>query len=266
MANVPMVHHVHGQTSTEVHRRWLSRLSAVVERMSLSKAKAVIAVSDSAGRYITHHGIDAARVRTVWNGVPARDALPSRSTPQGCWTLGTIALFRPRKGLETLLDALALLRKQGHSVRLRAIGSFESPDYERAVKEHAARLQGGDLVDWTGFRSEIDVELAQMDLLIFPSLLAEGLPMVVIEAMAAGVPVVGTRVDGVIDAIRDGSDGLICEPGDAASLSGAIERVISGRIDWQSLREAAWQRQREQFSDHSMAGSLARLYRDILFS
>ncbi len=265
MANVPMVHHVHGQTSTEVRRRWLCRLSAFVERMSLSKAKAVIAVSDSAGRYIANHGIDTGRVRTILNGVPARDTFPERATPQGCWTLGTIALFRPRKGLETLLDALALLRKPGRNVRLRAVGSFETPDYERCVKEHAQRLGVSDLVEWTGFRSEIESELAHMDLLVFPSLLAEGLPMVVIEAMAAGVPVVGTRVDGVIDAIRDGSDGLICEPGDAASLSSAINRVISGQIDWQALREAAWRRQREQFSDRSMAGSLAQLYREILY-
>jgi glycosyltransferase involved in cell wall biosynthesis len=266
MANVPMVHHIHGQTSTEVRRRWLSRLSAVVERMSLSKAKAVIAVSDSAGRYIADRGIDAARLWTICNGVPARDELPPRATPQGCWTLGTIALFRPRKGLETLLDALALLRQQGRNVRLRAVGSFETPEYERSVKQRADRLGIGKLVDWTGFRSEIDIELAQMDLLVFPSVLAEGLPMVVIEAMAAGTPVVGTRVDGVIDAIRDGSDGLICKPGDAASLGDAIARIVSGHVDWRKLRETAWRRQREQFSDRSMARSLSQLYRDVLYS
>jgi glycosyltransferase involved in cell wall biosynthesis len=205
-------------------------------------------------------------VRTVYNGVPSRDVLPPRVAPQGCWSLGTIALFRPRKGLETLLDALSLLRKQGRSVRLRAVGSFETPDYERSVKEHAERLGVSDLVEWTGFRSEINIELDQMDLLVFPSLLAEGLPMVVIEAMAAGIPVVGTRVDGVIDAIRDGSDGLICEPGDPLSLSNAIGRVISGQVDWHALCKAARRRQREQFSDRSMARSLAQLYRDILFS
>jgi glycosyltransferase involved in cell wall biosynthesis len=266
LAHVPMVHHVHGQTSIEVRRRWLSRLSAVVERISLSKAKAVIAVSDSAGRYIADHGIEAARVRTICNGVPARDALAPRTMPQGCWTLGIIALFRPRKGLEALVEALAMLRQQGHDVRLRAVGSFETADYERCVKVVAERLGVSDLIEWTGFRSEIDKELAQMDLLVFPSLLAEGLPMVIIEAMAAGVPVVGTRVDGVVDAICDGSDGLLCEPGNAASLSDAIRRIVSGQIDWQSLRKAAWRRQREQFSDRSMAQSLADLYREILYS
>jgi glycosyltransferase involved in cell wall biosynthesis len=266
MAKVPMVHHVHGQTSTEVRRRWLSRISAVVERMSLSKAKAVIAVSKSAGVYIAKHGIEPARVRTIYNGVPASDVLAPRATPQGRWTLGAIALFRPRKGLETLLEALALLRHEGHDVRLRAVGSFETADYERTIKEHARRLSVDNFVEWTGFRSEIDKELAQMDLLVFPSLLAEGLPMVIIEAMASGVPVVGTRVDGVTDAIRHCSDGLLCEPGDAVSLSDAIRQIVSGQTDWQSLREAAWRRQRQQFSDQSMAESLAKLYREILYN
>jgi glycosyltransferase involved in cell wall biosynthesis len=265
MANVPMVHHLHGQTSTEIRRRWFSRLSAVVERMSLSKARAVIAVSDSAGRYIASHGIEAERVRTISNGVPARDALAPRATPNGRWMLGTIALFRPRKGLETLLEALSLLRQQGHDVRLRAVGSFETADYEQSVKQHAERWGVNNFVEWTGFRSEIDKELDLMDLLAFPSLLAEGLPMVIIESMAAGVPVVGTRVDGVVDAIRDGGDGVICEPGDAVSLCDAIGRILSGQTDWQALREAAWRRQRQQFSDRSMALSLAQLYREILY-
>jgi glycosyltransferase involved in cell wall biosynthesis len=266
MAKVPMVHHVHGQTSIEVRRRWLSRVSAVVERFSLSKAKAVIAVSDSAARYMADQGVAHRQLRTVWNGVPASDALPPRTTPEGTWTLGTIALFRPRKGLETLLEALAILRQQGRDVRLRAVGSFETEDYERFVKADAQRLGVSDLIEWTGFRSEIDKELAVMDLLVFPSLLAEGLPMVIIEAMAAGVPVAGSRVDGVVDAIRGGKDGLLCEPGDPASLSDAIGRVISGKVDWQSLRSTAWRSQRGQFSDRSMAQSLADLYREVLNS
>ncbi|HEV3417747.1 MAG TPA: glycosyltransferase [Pirellulales bacterium] len=264
LARVPMVHHVHGQTASEIGRRWLSRLSAVVERFSLSEAKAVIAVSESAGRYIAAHGISAERVRVVSNGVPAREPLAPRSPPQDIWTLGVIALFRPRKGLEPLLEALAMLRQQGAAVRLRAVGSFETAAYERSVRSYTERLGINGAIDWTGFSSDVNGELAKLDLLVFPSLLAEGLPMVVIEAMAAGVPVIGTRVDGVVDAIRDGVDGLLCKPGDGASLAGAIGRVVRGEANWQSLRMSAWRRQREVFSDRSMARGMADLYREIL--
>lgn len=263
-AHVPMVHHVHGQTATEVRRRWLSRFSAVVERYSLAEAKAVIAVSESAGRYIAAHGIPANRVRVVSNGVAAREQLASRRPPRGEWTLGIIALFRPRKGLETLLDALGMLRRQGTAVRLRAVGSFETIEYEQAVRRHAERLGLTDSIDWTGFRSDVPAELSQMDLLVFPSLLAEGLPMVIIEAMAAGVPIVGARVDGVVDAVRDGIDGLLTEPGDSADLAAAIARIVHGDVAWQPLRASAWRRQREQFSDRSMARGIAKIYREIL--
>ncbi len=266
LAAVPMVHHVHGQTASEVGRRWLSRFNAVVERFSLAKATAVIAVSQTAGRYIAAHGVAFERVCVVSNGVPAYDRLLPRVAPLKTWTLGTIALFRPRKGLETLLDALALLRQQQVPVRLCAIGSFETAEYERVVHAHVARLSLGDCVEWTGFRSDVPAELAAMDLLVFPSRLAEGLPMVIIEAMATGTPIVGTRVDGVVDAIRDGVDGLLCEPENAAALAASIARVVRGEADWQALRTSAWHRQREQFSDRSMARGIADLYREILCS
>ena len=105
-----------------------------------------------------------------------------------------VGLLRPRKGLETVLDALALLRQQSFSVRLRVIGSFETPGYQREVQQHVACLGIGSAVDWAGFCSDIDTQLARLDLMAFPSLLAEGMPMVVLEAMAAGVPLVASRV------------------------------------------------------------------------
>jgi len=88
--------------------------------------------------------------------------------------------------------------------------------------------------------------------------------MVIIEAMAAGVPIVGSRVDGVADAVRDGVDGLLTAPGDPADLAAAIGRLVRGEVDWRPLRSSAWRRQREQFSDRSMAQGIAKIYREIL--
>ncbi len=266
LAGVPMVHHVHGQTATEVSNRLRWRMVAMIERWAVSRAAAVIAVSPSAGRYIAAHGVPQSKVRVVANGVPAHASLAPRSTPHGVWTLGVIALFRPRKGLEPLLEALAALRQRGLPVRLRAIGSFETSEYEQAVHRCAERLGVADAIEWTGFRTNVSQEMSELDLLVFPSVLAEGLPMVVIEAMAAGTPVVGTRVDGVRDAVRDGVDGLLCEPGCVGELTEAIARMVGGDVDWQALRTAAWRRQRDEFSDQSMCRAMADVYRDVLVS
>ena len=121
-----------------------------------------------------------------------------------------------------------------------------------------------DLIDWRGFTREINAELSAMDLFVLPSLFGEGLPMVVLEAMAVGVPVVATPFSGTPEAVRDQIDGLLADPGDAASLSAAMGRFIEGSVDWQVMRSTAHARQTEHFSDYSMAAGVAGVYRRVL--
>jgi glycosyltransferase involved in cell wall biosynthesis len=256
------VYHVHSPTARDSTRSLQNRLNALGERLCLAGKVRLIAVSGSLGEYMSSLGY-AGRVSVVPNGVPQVDP-PGREPPHGEWTLGTVALFRPRKGTEVLLEALAILRREGHAVRLRAVGPFETPEYERLLKDRARQLAVEDAVEWTGFTRDVNAELERFDLFVLPSLFGEGLPMVVLEAMAAGVPVVGTRVEGVPEAIRDGLDGALAAPGDAEDLAGAMHRILSGRLDWTRLRESARQRHAEKFSDASMARGVASVYRHIL--
>lgn len=175
-----------------------------------------------------------------------------------------VALFRPRKGLEVLLDALAKLRAQGYSLRLRAVGPFETVEYAASIHARVDELKINDMIEWVGFTRDVPAELAKMDLFVLPSLFGEGLPMVVLEAMATGVPVVGTDVEGVPEAIRHGIDGVIAKPGDADDLAKVIASVVDGEHDWQALRQSALVRQRERFSDVSMAEQVATVYREIV--
>ena len=88
--------------------------------------------------------------------------------------------------------------------------------------------------------------------------------MVILEAMAGGVPVVATHVEGVPEAIRNEIDGLIARPNDADDLADTIARVIQGKADWSQLRTSAHQRHAECFSDRSMAQGVARVYGRVL--
>jgi glycosyltransferase involved in cell wall biosynthesis len=173
-------------------------------------------------------------------------------------------LFRPRKGVEVLLESLALLKQQGLLVKLRAVGTFETPDYSQQIAALAAKLGVAEQIDWLGFTRDVTGELLEMDLFVLPSLFGEGLPMVVLEAMAAGVPVVATDVEGIPEAIRDGQDGLIARAGDAADLARAIARVVRREVDWSALRHSAIARHAEHFSDRAMAAGVAAVYRDVL--
>lgn len=270
MAGVPVVHHLHSPTTRDTTHALRNLLNATTERLSIAGVAGVIAVSQSLGQYGRRLGIRPERLAVVHNGVPSRGELAPKDTPHGEWTLGTVALFRPRKGLEVLLEALAELRnpkQPGNSiapVRLLAVGGFETPDYERQIKQLAERLGVAGAIEWRGFSRDVNAQLDRMDLFILPSLFGEGLPMVILEAMAAGVPVIGTRIEGVPEAVRDGIDGAIATPGDARDLAANVVRVMSGEVDWQSLRASAHARQAHHFSDRSMANGVAEVYRRVL--
>jgi glycosyltransferase involved in cell wall biosynthesis len=103
-----------------------------------------------------------------------------------------------------------------------------------------------------------------MDLFVLPSLFGEGLPMVVLEAMAAGVPIVGSRVEGVPEAIVHRETGLLVDPDSVSQLATAIETVIDGDVDYQMLSHAGRERHAAKFSDVAMARGVAGVYRDVL--
>jgi len=266
LAGVPLVHHVHSPTASD-STHWLrNRLNAALERRSLTDVSAVVAVSRSLVEYAARQGIAGDRISVVPNGVPAVGPLASRLAPSDAWTLGVVALFRPRKGLEVLLDALALLRDSGRKIRLRAVGSFETPGYESLIKSQVQRLSLGEVIDWIGFTRDVPRELEKMDLFVLPSLFGEGMPMVVLEAMAAGIPVVGTLVEGVPEVIRHEIDGLLTPPSDARQLAAAIARFMTGEVDWARMRDSAHRRHAACFSDHSMAAGVAAVYDQVLKS
>ncbi|MFT5301850.1 MAG: glycosyltransferase involved in cell wall biosynthesis, partial [Mariniblastus sp.] len=99
---------------------------------------------------------------------------------------------------------------------------------------------------------------------VLPSLYGEGLPMVVLEAMANGVPVVASRVEGIPEAVRDGIDGLIFEPSNPTDLAGKLERLVGDLDRWKSMSESSLARQRNELSDLSMAHGVATIYDGLL--
>lgn len=264
LCGVPIVHHVHGNTSSEVAGRRFTRLNAWAERKSLPAAEAVIAVSASVADYLCALGVRAERLHVVRNGVPTRASCTDRTTWSANAALGFIALLRPRKGLETFLEAAALLRSRGLAARLRIVGRFESTEYEREVHRRAEQLGLAEDIDWRGFQQRVDAELDAMDLLIFPSILPEGMPMVLLEAMAAGVPIVASRVSGITDVVADREEALLFSPGDAVALADAVSELAGDAALRERLRRTAFCRQRKQFSDASMAATVADIYRHVL--
>jgi glycosyltransferase involved in cell wall biosynthesis len=264
-AGVPLVYHVHSPTGSD-STRWLQNvINARMERWLLNRATKLIAVSPSLAELMIREGFTGDRVMYVPNGVPAVKPF-SRRRPHGTWTLGMAALFRPRKGIEVLLEALARLRNQGYDVRLRAVGPFETPEYQHEVLALVDRLGIADGIHWTGFVGDIHAELRSVDLFVLPSLFGEGLPMVVLEAMAAGLAVVASRVEGIPAAIREGVDGLLVEPCNPVALADAVSKIMrpDSEFDYQAMCGNAREHHAAKFSAAAMAAGIARVYREVL--
>ncbi len=265
LTGIPWVYHVHSPAARDCVNQLSNWLNAWIEQQSLRGCEHRITVSESLRLECIAKGADENEVTVVHNGVPAirpdRETIPE---PGGRWTLGFIALMRPRKGLEVLLDAIAQLEIEGHDVMLRCIGPFETGGYETEIDKQIERLGIRDRVQRVGFTKDVPSELAKLDAMVLPSLFGEGLPMVVLEAMAAGLPVIATRVEGTPEAITHGVEGLLAEPRDSASLADAIRWLVTGQTDWSQMAAAACERHGRCFSDLAMASGTADVYRNLV--
>ncbi|GAA4458294.1 glycosyltransferase family 4 protein [Novipirellula rosea] len=267
LTGVPWVYHVHSPAARDSVNRWSNRINSLMERASLSGCSHLITVSESLRLDCIAKGASEDKVTVVHNGVPSiRPERIHHPVVGGRWVLGMVALMRPRKGLEVVLDALKILRGEGLDVVLRCIGPFETAEYETEINDQIDRLNLRRYVERVGFTDDVPRELAKVDALVLPSLFGEGLPMVVLEAMAAAVPVIATRVEGTPEAVTDGVEGLLAEPRDAVSLANKIRSLVMGEYDWTTMAEAAHQRQTQSFSDLSMAWGTAEVYRKLIDS
>ncbi len=264
LTGVPIAHHVHGNTSSEVCGRRFTRLNALTERLLLSKTHRVIAVSPSVAAYLRTVGVTEEQIALIPNGVPSRMSAQEGPVEKSPPVLGFVGLLRPRKGLEVLLEAAGVLRQRGTEFRIRIVGRFEELDYERQIHALAEKLGLAPFIDWRGFRREVDLELDQMSLLVFPSILPEGMPMVLLETMAAGVPIVASDIHGVRGLLSDEKDALLVPPENAEALANSVARLLNDPNTRNRLKHAAIDLQRTTYSDQSMAAAVATIYRKVV--
>ena len=265
LSGIPWVYHVHSPASRDSAKQISNRINAWIEIVSLRNCQHLITVSESLRLDCIRCGHAEDEVSVVHNGVPAIRP-PRESTPEvgGTWVLGMVALQRPRKGLEVVLDAISKMKEL--DVVLRIIGPYETEEYENEINTRIMDLEIGHHIERVGFTEDVPSELAKLSALVLPSLFGEGLPMVVLEAMSAGLPVIATRVEGTPEAVTDGVEGLLAEPRDPESLAEKILELVTGKHDWAQMADSAAKRHERDFSDHAMAKRTMQVYAKVLHS
>ena len=258
-----------------VSRGWTAdcfrvRLYEKLDRFALRWMDRVVCVSEGQANKVRRAGVPGERVTVIRNAIRAdRFAAPeprNRDLLQGFFAsprrliVGAAGRLSPEKGFGVLVRAAAQVCRQRSDVGFVLFG--EGPLRDRLQRDIAQLGLEGRFV-LAGFRSDLDALVPSLDLLVLPSF-TEGLPNVILEAMAAAVPVVATAVGGTPEVVVDGVTGWLVSPGDVEALAAGIAEMLAS-----PERAAMGQRGRERVLQHftfeAQTQEYERLFEEVTF-
>ena len=262
MARVPVI-----VTTEHGKHLWKSKPHLLLERLLLGATDLRICVSrDIAEIRRRREGTPERKLACIPNGVDAaavRNALRGRAAVMADFhwepsapLILAVGRLVPAKSYTTLVEAISLVRGRFPGARCLIVGGGPCRSEIEAAIE---RFGVGGLVALAGPRTDIPDLLAAADVFVLTSI-REGLPVSLLEAMAAGKAIVAASVGGVPDAISDGETGLLIPPGDAAAAAGAVCRLLDDPALRSSLGRSAVRVAEERFSIDFVARLVGETY------
>lgn len=236
-------------------------------RLYNHEVQAVVAISDGVRAMLIESGVAPTRITVVPSGVEADRFVPSAearararrqyAAPDNACVLVVVGALEARKGHDVLLDALARL---GHPTLV--VWCAGEGGARAALEAQRATLGLEAQVRFLGRVDDVAGLLAGADVMVMPSR-QEGLGVAALEAMAAGVPVIASRVGGLPEAVVDGETGLLVPPDDAAALGVALARLAADSGLRRRLGAAGATRVRARFTMAGMAAATLAVYRQV---
>ena len=202
-----------------------TRLYFALDRRVIRRYEQVIAVSSELHAEARRLGVSSERLSLIENGVDGEEYRCSGGPRgnAGALHIGAAGRLTPEKGFLELIAAVEALLEEGHDIRLSIAG--DGPQ-RGALEERIRASRHTTRLALVGFIDDMRTLYAELDLFCLSSL-REGLPNVVLEAMAMSLPVVATTVGGLSTFLRDGDDALLCAPGSPAALADALRTAIA---------------------------------------
>jgi glycosyltransferase involved in cell wall biosynthesis len=215
-----------------------------------------VAPSRAMARFLAEHGIPRGRIHVVPNGIdlPPKPPTRKRKTAGDQLVLGTAANLEYHKGIDVLLAACA---RSETKLRLELFGEGS---WRGRLEQQAAAL--GVDARFAGHVDDVRERMRELDLFVLPSR-AENFPLAALEAMAAALPVLATRVGGIPEVVLHGETGAIVEPDDPSALAASIDELARDRNRLTGLGDAGWQRASSLFDADRMAARMKALYEGL---
>lgn len=250
----------------------LTRVQKTLQKWICRAADHVLVNATAVRDVLVAQGYDAAHISVIPNGIDmarfqdctrARALRVELGLPQDAPVVAVFSRLNRLKGIEYFLEAAAALIQRFPAVRFLIVGDSISQTYRDELEARAAALGLGGRVTFTGFRSDVPELLSEVCVSVLPSL-SEGLSNVVLEAMAAGVPIVATRVGGTPEMVEDGVTGVLVPVRDSGALAHAIAELLADPARRSAMGAAAQREVKERFSLQATVKSTELLYERLL--
>lgn len=266
-------HPMHLVTTTHgwVHFTAKTRVYYQIDRWCMKRYDQVICVSDDLHAACLQAGMRPERCTVIENAIDTEDFRRTQSVtaakqqfdlPKCQFLLGAVGRLSAEKGFDLLIRCVDRLIASGLDVGLVIVGGGDEFDsLQRLIRE----LGREDRIRLLGFRSEIKTLFQALDLFVLSSL-REGLPNVVLEAMALETPIVATKIAGVPKVIQHEHNGLLVEPSEPAELQAAIQRMLQQPQLRRQCAAAARATIEQRYSFAARMEKMRRLYEQVLQS
>ncbi len=238
------------------------RSTSVVDKKILSASHAVKEIMIREAFFarnrisVLHSGIDVSRFKNRQRGKVRRElCLPDPVT-----VIGVVARLSEEKGIGYLLEAMPHVLKRYPNLYLLIAGDGPIKDKLKNLSVHMGLEQN---VIFLGYRNDIPEFMTDIDLLVMPSL-TEGFPLSLLEGMAAGLPIVATRVGGIPEIITDGREGILVPPREPDALAKAIIRVLREKESGKTMGLAGRKVVEEKFNADVMVAKTEGVYNQLL--
>jgi lipopolysaccharide heptosyltransferase II len=234
----------------------------------------IVASRDMARHMIEDFGTPHERVKLIPRGVDLNEFKFKRGdeiekdkhVKRKDFTVGIISRITPLKGHTDFLRAVSIVARTIPALKVLIVGDVppSKTRYREELELLTRRLGISNIVNFIGSREDISDILSQLDVLVLPTKTPEAFGRVIIEAQAVGVPVVASKIGGIIDIIRDGENGLLSFPGDPHSIADAILKLFKDKTLASSIILNARKSVEKEYSLNTMAEKTLEVYREAL--
>ena len=237
-----------------------------INKLVLSNTSRVIAVSQAVAESLRQSGVvESAKITVIHNGIDIDRFARSVSGADVPIVVGTVGHLAPIKGHDVFVRAARLVRAHRFDVHFTIAGEDKSPqmNYRRSLEKLIDELGLNGFVNMPGWRDDMNAVLSSLTLFVSAAR-SEPFGLAIVEAMAAGLPIIATASEGALEILEDGVSGKLVPADDPEALAEAINKLLEDPLERARLGQNALRVARDRYSLKRMASDTERVYREAL--